>query len=135
MEQPPEIALRPEREIPPEGLKGLEGLTILPEGPRGLEGRTGPGPNPTRGVKSERTDTPPGREETTARTEHLQERAEVILSADRILGEVDLSPHQDREEESRADLLTGSREAPPSTLREDPEEMITLDQEEGKGAS
>ena len=129
MEQPPEIALRPEREIPPEGLK------ILPEGPRGLEGRTGPGPSPTRGVKSKRADTPPGREETTARTEHLQERAEVTLSADRILREVDLSPHQDREEESKADLLTGNREVPPSTLREDPEEMITLDQEEGKGAS
>jgi hypothetical protein len=32
-------------------------------------------------------------------------------------------------------LLTGNREVPPSTLREDPEEMITLDQEEGKGAS
>ncbi len=49
--------------------------------------------------------------------------------------ESDISPHQDREEESRADLLTGNREVPPSTLREDPEEMITLDQEEGKGAS
>jgi hypothetical protein len=85
-------------------------------------------------VKSQRTDTPPGREEITARTEHLLEKAEVILPADRILREADPSP-QDREKESRADLLTGSREAPPSTLREDPEEMIILDQEEGKGAS
>ncbi len=42
---------------------------------------------------------------------------------------------QDREEESRADLLTGSREAHLSHLKEDPEEMIDLDQEEGKGAS
>jgi hypothetical protein len=57
-----------------------------------------------------------------------------MLPADRILREADPSP-QDWEEESRADLLTGSREAPPSTLREDPEEMITLEQEEGKGAS
>jgi hypothetical protein len=85
-------------------------------------------------VKSERADTPPGREGITARREHLLERAEVILPADRILREADPS-HQDREEESRADLLTGSRGVPPSTLREDPEEMIILDQEEGKGAS
>jgi hypothetical protein len=85
-------------------------------------------------VKSERADTPPGREEITARTDHLLERAEAILLADRILREADLSP-KDREEENRADLLTGSREAPLSPLREDPEEMIDLDQEEGRGAS
>jgi hypothetical protein len=85
-------------------------------------------------VKSERADTPQGREEITARTEPLLERAEVILPADRILTEADPSP-QDREEESRADLLTGNREAPLSPLRGDPEEMIDLDQEEGKGAS
>ncbi len=125
--QLPEIALRQEKEIPPEGLKSLEG-------PKGPEGRTGPGPSPTREVKSERADTPPGREEITARTEPLQEIAGTILLADRILREADPSP-QDREEESRADLLTGSREAHPSPLREDPEEMIDLDQEEGKGAS
>ena len=85
-------------------------------------------------MKSERADTPPGREETTAKTELLQERAEVILLADRTLREVGPSP-QDREEGSRADLLTGNREAHLSPLREDPEEMIDLDQEEGKGAS
>ncbi len=85
-------------------------------------------------MKSERADTPPGREETTARTEHLLERAGITLLADRTLREADPSP-QDREEESRADLLTGNREAHPSLLREDPEEMIDLNQEEGKGAS
>jgi hypothetical protein len=85
-------------------------------------------------VKSERADTPPGREGIIAKTEHLLERAEITLAAGRILIEADPTP-QDREAESRADLLTGSREALPSTLKEGPEEMIDLDQEEGKGAS
>jgi hypothetical protein len=85
-------------------------------------------------VRSERADTPPGREGIIARAEHLLERVEITLAAGRILTEADPTP-QDREEESRADLPTGSRVALPSTLKENPEEMIDLDLEEGKGAS
>jgi hypothetical protein len=61
-------------------------------------------------VRSERADTLPRREETTARKEPLLETTEATLPADSILKEADPSPHQDREEENRADLLTGSRE-------------------------
>jgi hypothetical protein len=85
-------------------------------------------------VKSERADTPPGREGIIAKTEHLLERVEITQAAGRILTEADPTP-QDREAESRADLPTGSRVALPSTLKENPEEMIDLDLEEGKGAS
>jgi hypothetical protein len=85
-------------------------------------------------VRSEKADTPPGREGIIARAEQLLERVEITQAAGRILTEADPTP-QDREAENRADLLTGSRVALPSTLKEDPEEMIDLDQEEGKGAS
>jgi hypothetical protein len=85
-------------------------------------------------VKSERADTPPEKEETTATTELQQERVEIIQPTDRTLREEDPSP-LDREEGNRADLLTGNREAHLSPLRENPEEMTDLDQEEGKGAS
>ncbi len=86
-------------------------------------------------MKSERADTPPKNKETTAKTETLLEKAETTLPADCILKEAGPSPPQDREEENRADLLTGRRAIPPSPLREDLEEMIVLDQEEEKGAS
>ncbi len=78
-------------------------------------------------MKSERTDTPPKKEETTAKTE--------TLLADCILKKAGPSPPQDREEESRAGLPAGTRATLPSPLREDQEEMIALDQGEERGAS
>jgi hypothetical protein len=93
------------------------------------------GLSPTKEVKSERADTPPKKGGTIAKPETLLEKTETTLPADCILKEAGPSPPQDKEEENRADLPTGSRAVPPSPLREDPKEMIVLDQEEGKGAS